>query len=269
MELVRNLLCSSVIALLSWPMLAAAQSLPPLAYDVSSVRPHDQGAPGMSGRVDADGFSIVNTTLKNVIASGWHVQLEQVIGAPSWTDTLHWDITGKSTELTPEQLKKLTNEQKSQMMQQLLAERFHLKAHLETRTGPVFTLSPAKGGIKLQPIPMTPEEKAAGTAADSRLGMTGGAAVVMEANRIPLSMLMGTLVGNLHQTTIDKTGLPTDAVYSFTLRWASDAGVGTAADSDAPPLPIALREQLGIHVEAGKGPVQVLVIDHVEKPTSN
>ncbi len=154
-------------------------------------------------------------------------------------------------------------------MQQLLAERFHLKAHLETRTGNVLTLSPAKGGMKLQAVPMTAEEKAAGRVADSRLSVMGGAATVMDAKRIPLSMLVANLAGNLNQNTIDKTGLPADSVYTFTLRWAPDYGSGTAGDSDAPPLPTAIEEQLGIHVEAGRGPVQVLVIEHVDKPAAN
>ncbi len=255
--------------LLSLCMPAAAQSISSPAYDIISVKPHDPGAMGMSWHVSDDGFSVVNTGLKNVIASSWNVREDQVIGAPSWTDNLHWDITGKSTELTPEQLKKLTHEQKSQMMQRLLAERFQLKAHLETRTGKVLTLSPVKGGMKLKPILMTAEEKAAGKVADSRLMTTGGAATVMEASRIPLSMLLANLALNLQQTMIDKTGLPADAVYDFTLRWASDYGTGTPGESDAPPLPTALEEQLGIHLEAGRGPVQVLVIEHVDKPAAN
>ena len=194
-------------------MPAVAQNVP--VYDITSVKPHDPGAVGMSWRVSDDGFSVVNTRLKNVIASGWNVRGDQVIGAPAWTDDLQWDITGKSTELTPEEMKKLTKEQKSQMMQQLLAERFQLRAHLETRTGPVFTLSPAKGGMKLKSVPMTPEEKAAGYVADSRLAMTGGAATVIEARNISLSMLMANLEGSLRQNTIDKTGLPADAVYTL------------------------------------------------------
>ena len=250
-------------------MPAATQSLQHPAYDVSSVKPHDPGVQGMSWRVNDDGVSIRNTQLKNVLASAWNVRGDQVSGAPSWTEDLHWDIMGKSTELTPEQLKKLTNEQKSQMMQQLLAERFHLKAHFETHTGPIFTLSPAKGGLKVQPIPMTAEEKAAGKIADSRLSMTGGAAMVIEAKRISLSMFILNLTGSLHQTTIDETGLPADAVYSFTLRFAPDYETGISSDNDAPSIMAALQEQLGIHVEAGRGPVQVLIIDHVEKPTAN
>lgn len=269
MNLFRTLLRFSLVSLLSLPVLAAAQSLPSPTYDVSSVKPHDPGDPGQNWRTSEDGFRLLNTGLKNVIALAWNVRGDQIIGAPSWTDDLHWDVVGKSTELTPEQLKKLTNEQKNLMLQQLLAERFHLKVHPETRTGTVFTLSPAKSGMKLKPIPMTAEEKAAGKIADSRLSMTGGAATVMEAKRVPLSMLMDTLTGNLRQTTLNKTGLPADAAYNFTLRWASDYGSGTAGDSDAPPLTTAIEEQLGIHVEAGRGPVQVLVVDHVEKPAAN
>jgi uncharacterized protein (TIGR03435 family) len=267
MVTVRTLLC--LADLFSSPVLCAAQPAPPVAYDVSSVKPHDPADQNMSWSSGEDGFRAMNVDLKNVIAGAWGLRPDQVSGEPPWADDLHWDIAGKSTELTPVEMKKLTADQRSQMMQQLLAERFHLKAHLETRTGPVFPLLPAKGGIKLVPIPMTLEQVAAKRVPGSGLSVRGGATTTMEAKKISLSMLTANLAGNLHQTVIDKTGLPTDAVYDFTLRFAPDFGTGTSPDSDALPLPQALQDQLGIHVEASRGPVQVLIVDHVEKPAAN
>ncbi len=223
----------------------------------------------MSWQVNEDGFRAINVVLKNIIVSAWGVRPDQITGEPAWVDDLHWDVIGKSTELTPEQLKTLTPDQRGQLMQQLLAERFHLRAHLETRTGPVFTLEPAKGGIKLKPIAMTAEQKASGRVAGSGLRVSGGQTAVLEATKISLSTLLSNLALNLQQTVIDKTGLPDDAVYDFTLRWAPDNGEGPAADSDALPLPAALEDQLGLHLQAGRGPVEVLVVDHIEKPLAN
>jgi uncharacterized protein (TIGR03435 family) len=91
----------------------------------------------------------------------------------------------------------------------------------------------------------------------------------LEAQKVSLSTLLANLAMNLRQTVIDKTGLAADAVYDFTLRWASDYGTGPAADSDALPMPAALEDQLGLRLEPGKGPVKVLVVDHVEKPTAD
>lgn len=257
-----------LVGLLGVPILAAAQN-PPAAYDVSTVKPHDPTDQNMSWSDNQDGFRAVNVDLKSFISDAWHLRPDQLTSEPSWVSDLHWDITGKSTELTPEQLKKLTAKQRRQMTQQILADRFHLIAHIEIRTGPVFTLVPAKHGIKLQPIAPTAEEKATGRMPDSGLRISGGDPVVLEAKKISLSGLLGNLALNLHQTVIDKTGLPADAVYTFTLRYNPAYGQGTASEGDAPPMSSALEEQLGLHLESSRGPVKVLVVDHIEKPTAN
>lgn len=257
-----------LVGLLGVPILAAAQN-PPAAYDVSTVKPHDPSDQNMSWSDNQDGVRAVNVDLKSFIADAWHLRPYQLTGEPSWVGDLHWDITGKSTELTPEQLKKLTAEQRHQITQQLLADRFHLIAHIENRTGPIFTLVPAKHGIKLQPIALTAEEKATGQIPDSGLSMSGSDPVVLDAKKISLSGLLDNLALNMHQPVIDKTGLPADAVYSFTLRWNPEYGRGTALEGDAPPMSSALEDQLGLHLESSRGPVKVLVVDHIEKPTAN
>lgn len=269
MKLFHYPLCTALAGLISLSALTAQNLTPVVAYDVSSVKPHDPGDRGMSWRSDDDGFRAVNVDLRSVIAGAWDLRSDQVTAEPAWADDSRWDVTGKSTELALEQLKKLTPEQRNQMMQGLLAERFHLIAHLETRTGPVFTLVPAKGGLKLKPIATTAEEKATGKVQGTHMRVMGGDAVVMEGVKVPLSMLIRNLAGNLHRTVIDNTGLPADAVYSFKLRWARDTGTGPATETDALPIPAALEDQLGLHLEAFRGPVQVLVVDHVEKPAAN
>ncbi|MGI4755683.1 MAG: TIGR03435 family protein [Janthinobacterium lividum] len=204
----RNVLCFTLVALISLSSLAAQNLTSTPTYDVSSVKPHDPDDRSMSWRSDEDGFRAVNVDLRSVISNAWDLRSDQVTGEPSWADDLHWDVTGKSTELRPDQLRSLKPEQRAQMMQQLLAERFHIRAHLEIRTGPIFTLAPAKGGLKLNPIAMTPEERATGKVAGTRLSVRGGQATVMEAKKVPLSLLVKNLAGNLHRTVIDKTGLP-------------------------------------------------------------
>lgn len=273
------LLAVAVAAPITFPQTGVAQSLastpsantvsPSVTYDVSSVKPHDPSDQNMNWSENEDGFYADDVDLKNVIADAWHMRPDQLTGEPSWAEDLHWDIAGKSTELTREQLKMLLPAQRHQMMQQLLAERFHLRAHIETRTGPIFTLVPAKRGVKLKPIAMTADQRATGKVPDSSLRLMGGDAAVMEAKNIPLASLLENLALNLHEKVIDKTGLPADAVYDFTLRWEPDYGTGKTPESNALPMPAALEDQLGLRLQASKGPVQVLVIDHVEKPTAD
>ncbi|MGI4758583.1 MAG: TIGR03435 family protein [Janthinobacterium lividum] len=251
------------------PPLAAQSPAKVPAYDVSSVKPHDPTDQSMSWRSDTDGFRASNVDLRNAISSAWDLRPDQVVGEPSWVEETRWDIVGKSTELTSDELKKITPEQQNHMMQQLLVERFHLKAHLETRTGPVFHLVPAKSGVKLTPIAMTAEEIANGKVSGTRLSVRGGQAVEMVGKNAPLSLLIKNLALNLHRTVLDNTGLPSNTSYDFSLRWARDVGLGAATDTDALPLPAALEDQLGLHVEAARGPVQKLVVDHVDRPAAN
>lgn len=257
----------SLILLFALTLSAAAQT-PSVAYDVSTVKPHNPADQNMSWHTNEDGFHASNVNLKNLLANAWELRGDQVTAEPSWVDDLKWDIAAKSTELTPDQLKNLKPGQRAQMMQQLLVDRFHLKAHLETRTAPILTLVPAKGGIKLKPILLTAEEKANNPPAGGT-SMRAGETNVLEAKQISLESLLANLTVNLRKTVIDKTGLPGDAIYDFTLTWAPDNGLSSNPTSDAPRLADALDEQLGLHLLQTKGPETILVIDHIEKPTAD
>ena len=156
-----------------------------------------------------------------------------------------------------------TGAQSRQMMQTLLAERFKLAAHWETRQLPVYALKTAPGKSKLKPSdpdkdPPTPPDSIGCPADDPHchIGFCCGSTTI--------TVLAGTLTHALGRPVIDKTGL-TGSYYFGVLKWAGDESVG----SSLPSLPALLREEFGLELKAEPGPVPVLVIDHAEKPTAN
>jgi uncharacterized protein (TIGR03435 family) len=160
------------------------------------------------------------------------------------------------------------------MMQALLADRFKLKAHWETREGDVYTLLVAKGGPKLGAqgsMPLSAEEKEEiGYSPEHPLFQNcDGNGCVFIAHGSAMDQWVGMLTALFGRPVIDKTGLA--AKYDFVLkykgRWDRDR---PADDLDpTPPLDGALQRELGLKVEPAKGPIKVLVIDHIEKPSEN
>jgi uncharacterized protein (TIGR03435 family) len=249
-----------------------AQDTSKLIYDVSTVKPHDSGDRGMSWGTRDGKLMAVNVTLKNLIAEAWGVRPDQVAGEPAWTDDEHWDVTGKVTDSEEAVLKKLTREDAKRMEQTLLAERFHIKVHLETRTAPVFNLVPARSGIKLKMLqPAAEDDKPSSSAmprGSLRVQFAGGG-YEMTGHGIGMGMLTGNIAGNLQQTVIDKTGVPDDAIFDFTLKYAPATGTDSSQNGDAPSMREALEQQLGLHLEPTRGPVLTVVVDHVDKPAAN
>lgn len=157
-----------------------------------------------------------------------------------------------------------TNAQSRQMMQTLLAERFKLAAHWETRQMPVYELKTAPGKSKLKPSdpdkdPPTPPHSIGCPVDDPHchIGLCCGS--------FTMTVLAGALTHALGRPVIDKTGL-TDSYYLGVLKWAGDESVGSSLPSSLPAL---LREEFGLELKAEAGPVPVLVIEHAEKPAAN
>ena len=140
-------------------------------------------------------------------------------------------------------------------MQSLLAERFNLKFHRETRELSVFALVVAKGGPKLKV-----KAEGGGTAMNTKSGL-GTSRLI--GTSVSMELLAGYVGNRLDRIVLDKTGLSDR--YDFTLDWAPDE----APDTSAPSLVTALREQLRLRVESQKGPVDILVIDRIDKPSEN
>jgi uncharacterized protein (TIGR03435 family) len=190
---------------------------------------------------------------------------------------------------TAEELRKLSEDERrterQRMLQALLAERFKLTVHRESKELPIYALVVAKDGPKLQ------EAKPGDTYPNGIKGPDGqpGAGMMMmgreglTAQGIPIANLVRHLSRVLGRKVVDKTGLT--GKYDFTLKWTPDQsqsamlrgpeggqpGTGSAAAPEAsePSIFTALQEQLGLKLDSQKGPVEILIIDHVEKPSEN
>jgi uncharacterized protein (TIGR03435 family) len=204
----------------------------------------------------------------------------QVVGPSGWINTERWDIEAKPAGNTDPKHMWL-------MLQALLADRFKLALRRETREQPVYELRPAKGGLRLGAPkdvacvsfpPGTPPTHVAGKADCGYVGVAPDSrGARMRGNRVHMSDVIRELSTLLDRPVLDKTGFPGefDLDLSFTpddlirlpLYGASDEPMAT--DANRPNLFSALEEQMGLKLVAAKGPIEVLVIDHAERPTAN
>jgi uncharacterized protein (TIGR03435 family) len=231
--------------------LAHAQTSTP-TFDVATIRPTGPSSDGHThiNYPPGDRFSATNITLLALMEWAYGMPEKQILEGPSWLASTRFDIQAKADN--GDQIKGLTGEQdrdlKRRMVQALLADRFHLTVHQETRTLPAYDLILAKGGSKLQ---LT---KSNGT------GRThfNGEGLTMTLIAEELSRIAGRVV-------VDKTNLSDR--YDLKLVWTPDDAPAT--DNSAPSLFTAVQEQLGLKLESAKEAAPVLVVDHVEMPTPN
>jgi uncharacterized protein (TIGR03435 family) len=244
-----------LLAILFATQLAYVQTATP-TFEVATIKP---AAPSPDGHTHInyppdDRFSATNITLLALMQWAYGMPEKQILDGPPWLASTRFDIQAKADN--GDQIKSLSSEQvselKRRMVQALLAERFHLKLHEETRTLPAYDLVLAKGGSKLQPT--RSNDKSIGT------GRThfNGEGLTMTLIAEELSQITGRVV-------VDKTGLT--GRYDLKLQWAPDDAPAT--DNSAPSLFTAIQEQLGLKLEPAKEAAPVLVIDHVDPPTPN
>lgn len=210
----------------------------------------------------------------------------QVIGGPEWIDKDTYAITGKPSADLEVAMQKMSLADRSQqnraMQQSLLADRFHLKVHFEVREMPVYALVPAKGGLKIKAVePPAPRDPSGPPPPLSPRGplpagtvMVGGAANArtLRGHFIPMDRFIAALNNNLQGTgdrpILDETGFTGN--FDFDLTWAPlTAAADSSSSSGAPSLETALEETLGLRLVATKGPVEVVVIDSVDRPSEN
>jgi uncharacterized protein (TIGR03435 family) len=233
------------------PRWIAFAQAPRPSFEVASLKPSRPDErlfynlePG--GRYLANGL-----TLNLLIANAYAIPEFQISGGPGWRDSDKFNLEAKvGIQLPPWPD---SQKQLSLMIQSLLADRFKLAVHRETRDEPVYELVAAKGGVKL---------KAA--KADESPGFEMGTGRI-HSMAVPLDLFATNLAYLVGRTVIDKTGLA--GKYSFTVTYTPDDAA--PADTNGPSLFTALREQLGLKLERAKDPVEMLVIDHVEKPDAN
>lgn len=245
--------------------LAAAISLAPAqqpaarpAFEVASIKPSRGGELNYGFKFMPRRFEAQNTPVRFLIQFAWNVRDFQVSGGPGWAGSDHYNIEAVTEEGVGIDRHRL-------MVQALLEDRFQLKVHHESRESQVYTLVPAKGGIKLQPSAQNCDASGVcGRYSASSNGMDA-TAITLDAFATALSQMMGRQV-------TDKTGYTEK--FDLHLKWADPATPGLAPDdstsaSTGESIFTVLQRQLGLKLESTKGPVELLVIDRLERPSDN
>ena len=260
------------------PQFEVASVKPALPESVMWLRP-------LPGRLTA------SATLQMLIQNAYAVQPFQIEGGPGWIDSDRFEIEAKADG-------NATRDQMFLMLQSLLEQRYQLRFHREMRQLPVYVLVAPTGGLKLpsaqaaacvEPTPDTPPDWAGGRmvppqarpAPPARCGavrvMLEPAGAQMQGAKIPASELARTLSLVMDRTVIDRTGF--GGLFDLQMTFLPDEStpampppppdVAAALESKTPSILSALQEQLGLKLESTRGPVEVIVIDHAERPSAN
>jgi uncharacterized protein (TIGR03435 family) len=263
-------------------LLAAHSQTPdtkPPAFEVASVKPNTSGDWRISMTPQPGGrLSLTNVPLKMLILNAYRVQEFQIVGGPDSVMTARFDVLTKA-EGNPTLDEMLT------MLQTLLADRFKLVVHHDTRELAIYALVLARADGKVDgKLKRSEADCIAGRSSapsspaplpSSQVPQCGFTALpgTIHAKAVSMTAVAGLLPAFLGRVVLDKTGL--SGVFDFDLTWTPDRPF--QAPSDAPPLPpidpngpsifTAVQDQLGLKLESTKGPVAVLVIDHAEQPT--
>lgn len=232
------------------------------AFEVASVKPNKSGDNSISIRRQPGGrVTVTNAPLRMLITFAYDLREHQLSGGPGWLNSDRYDIVAKADNPNP------TEAEMKLMFQTLLADRFQMKAHRETKELPVYAVTVGKNGPKLS--------KADPAGQGPQMSMGRGQLKAKKASIEQLAKLLGNQLG---RTVLDKTGLAGD--FDFELTWTPDVtgplgpkegGVDgpPPADPAGPSIFTAIQEQLGLKLESQKGPVEILVIDSVERASEN
>jgi uncharacterized protein (TIGR03435 family) len=234
-------------------------------FEVATIKPTQEGTrfsihPTGSGELVA-----TDASLAYLIKFAYEVNPRQITKGPAWLDTDKYDLTAK-----PDMEGQPSLKQMRVMVQKLLADRFQFTFHREKIELPVYALTVAKGGPKLTVNDTNP---------DGNPGYGGGPAGMRVVNSTIAEFISFVLNDSIGLPVVDQTGLGS-ARYNFVLKWTPDAsqsqpggmaaGAPPTDNADAPPdIFTAMQQQLGLKLESKKALVDVMVIDHVEKPSPN
>jgi len=259
-------------------------------FEAASIKPSSTGELRMRmvrplpGRLEAD------APVRMLMQNAYTAQPFQIVGGPAWIDSDKYEIEAKADG-------NASRAQLFLMLQSLLEDRFQLKIHRETRELPVYSLVAARNGPKLPrpkeggceaATPETPPEwpgvgrmrppdqnQPVLARCDSVNVSLAASGARMQGGKIPMSEFVRMLSSVLDRTVIDKTGFT--GLFDLRLEFLPDDATpplpapppGAGLDSKTPSIFIALQEQLGLRLESAKGPVEVIVVDHIERPSAN
>jgi len=276
------------------PESASAQSAqtaapPSASFEVASIKPNHSGDMRFFVGWQPGRFTATGMTVKFLITMAYDVKDFQVSGGPGWINSDRYDIDAKEPDSVAEQMQNLPREEQKKlagsMLQSLLADRFKLKLTRGSKDMPAYALVVAKNGPKLQqakPLdtPAVAQTPPGGHPRGPMMRMGPGE---ITGQGVALSFLASTLSQQLGRQVLDQTGLKGN--YDLTLKWTPEQGEGmmlggpggggpppeSAAppDTTGPSIFTAIQEQLGLKLEPIKAPAEVLVVDHVERPSEN
>jgi uncharacterized protein (TIGR03435 family) len=261
----------------------------PLYFEAASVKPSDPGNPPGQGirRQPGGRFNTFNSPVRMLITFAYQIQGYQLVGGPDWITGERYDIVAKMEGDPPPVIPGTGADHMMLATRTLLADRFKLKIHKETRELDIYALTMAKSGGKPGPklIPArggcSPDEFAGGRGAPPP-GSGGPPPVVcgiqqgpgrIRFGNYPLELFARSIAGRVGRAVVDRTGLTGN--WEFELEFQPEVPQGQLppgaapppVDPDAPSFFTALQEQLGLKLDATKGPVEVWVIDSIERPT--
>jgi uncharacterized protein (TIGR03435 family) len=239
-------------------------------FEVASIKPSSLTSTGGVG-AGVGGASEHAATVRFLLWFSYGVQPFQIVGAPGWIDTDHFDIEAKAEDrnASPDQVRL--------MLQSLLEDRFRLKLHREARQSPIYSLVVAKGGPKTklsldQTSPDVNGPSLPGSPLPNHGAIRFGVGSFL-GNAVPLSFFAKMLSQRLDRFVVDRTNLP--GRYDFLLQWKPGPGEtpneapGAGDIESRPSIFTAIQEQMGLKLESGREPVEVLVVDHIDRPSEN
>lgn len=241
------------------PIESSAQSQP--TFEVATIKPADGS--GLLGFLSyPDGRIVVgNASVKTLVSYAFDVQDFQVVGQPRWAEAARYNVVAlepKESNAGGQPTQRATpNEKERKMLQALLEERFGLKAHQEYKQGPAYILSKGKKKLTLQDAKYK-DSDARATFLMTRGGIADGTAL---GNNLTMKFLAALLSPLLERPVLDQTGLK--GSYDFRL------GPDDPTNQDLTAAIIDDMDRLGLKLSAGKGPIEMIAIDHVNKPTEN
>ncbi len=221
------------------------------AFDAASVKASAPGATGALWAGRGPQLTIQNYRLRDIILGAYGLRSYQLAGAPDWIDTTRFDIVGRAPEGVP---------RNDTMLRTLLTDRFRLKTHTEMRQIPIYTLVLARDDRRLGPQLRPSTIDCAVTHCTSSV-VSGK----IRTSGYSMAEVARLLTGNVDRMVVDGTGLT--GIYDLELAWTPDIGAAEVVTRDAPSLFTAIVEQLGLKLQPAVGPVEVRVIDSVERPT--
>jgi uncharacterized protein (TIGR03435 family) len=235
---------------------ADAAALP--SFEVASIKLSDPGLGRPNISIAGRTFTTRGFTLQDYVRLAYDVPGFQITGGPGWIKSERYDITAKAEA----GYGNLTVDNMRPLIRSLLAERFQLVIHRETKELPVYALVVAKNGARLQANAGAPGPQ------------VNGGRGQLRGIRVNMSLFVAQLRSQVGRTVVDRTGLKGE--YDYTLQWTPEPGQlrppgveAPSPDANGPSIFTALQEQLGLRLESTKGPVETIVIDRAERASEN